>query len=83
MTAFASPFAFRTHLAPDDPSLQPLLHLAADQHLLACISTAESGMTFTLYDPESMPRSPTIWGVRERPHMPWPDYCADDGPLIA
>jgi len=79
-----TPYFYRTTIEPDDWYVPHLLMIAAEEHMLVAIDcTRDDYLTFTYYDPASMPRSPSIWGQLDGTPITWPEYMADDGPLIA
>jgi len=78
-----TPYVYRT-IAPIDASYVPqLMAIGIEDGCLIAIQSSQTEMTLTYYDPATMPRSPSIWGQSERFTPTWPDYMADDGPMLA
>ena len=78
-----TPYVYRTTTSFDDPYLRHLMDIAAEERCLIAIQSSQTEMTLTYYDPATMPRSPSIWGQSERFTPTWPDFMADDGPMLA
>lgn len=75
----------RTTLPHNSPYIPTIIRRAQFHDLFTVIASTAKDTTLTLYDPGSVPRSPTVWGRLDVGvgNVTYGYMAVDDGPNVA